>query len=78
MAIRWLECGTGNLHIVGPCPRCGDRRGGLLLGTVAGTFRGRITAKCTDCNEAVDYYVDAHEGRIWSLVPVEAKGSRTE
>jgi len=78
MAIRWLECGAGNMHIVSPCPRCGERRGGLLLGTVAGTFRGRTTASCTDCNEVADFYVDAPEGRIWSLEPVEAKGTRTE
>jgi len=78
MAIRWLECGAGNLHIVGPCPRCGESRGGLVLGTVAGTYKGRVTARCTDCAEAVDYYVDAHEGRIWSLEPVEVKGVRAE
>ncbi len=73
MNVRWLQCGAGNLHIVGPCPRCDT--GGLLVGTVAGTFKGRIAAKCADCGHGVDYYVDAGDGRVWLMVPTEAKSS---
>ena len=78
MTMRWLECGGGNVHIVGPCPNCYSSQGGLLLGTVTTTYKGRASAKCLECGTMVDYYVDAHEGRIWRLEPVEAKGGRVE
>ena len=78
MTLRWLACGAGNLHIVGPCPDCSATQGGLILGTVASTYRGRITARCVDCNKTVDFYVDAHEEAIWKMEPVEARGLRVE
>ncbi|RLC96091.1 MAG: hypothetical protein DRI40_04110 [Chloroflexi bacterium] len=78
MNLRWLVCGAGNLHIVGPCPECYATQGGLLLGTVASTFKGRIPARCVDCGKVIDYYVDAQEEKIWKLEPVEAKGLRVE
>jgi hypothetical protein len=76
--MRWLECGSGSVHIVGPCPECYATQGGLILGTVSGTYRGRITAKCLDCGKTIDYYVDATEGKIWRLDEVEAKGGKIE
>ena len=78
MTVRWMVCGAGNVHIVGPCPNCYATHGGLLLGTVASTYKGRITATCLDCGKSVDYYVDAHEEKIWRLEPVEARGTRVE
>jgi len=78
MAMRWLECGSGSVHVVGPCPECYATQGGLLLGTVASSYKGRVTAKCLDCSRSVDYYVDAQEEMIWRLEPVEAKGARVE
>jgi len=78
MNMRWLVCGAGSVHIVGPCPDCYGEQGGLLMGTVANTYRGRVTARCLDCGRSVDYYVDANEERIWRLEPVEAKGVRLE
>jgi hypothetical protein len=78
MQLRWLVCGQGNVHIVGPCPDCYATEGGLLLGTVASTYKGRISANCVDCGKIVDYYVDASEGRIWKLEPVDAKGMHVE
>jgi len=78
MQLRWLVCGQGNVHIVGPCPDCYATEGGLILGTVASTYKGRITAKCVDCGKTMDYYVDASEGRIWRLEPVDAKGMHVE
>lgn len=78
MTMRWLECGAGSIHIVGPCPDCYATQGGLLLGTAAGTYRGRLTARCIDCGKAIDYYVDSPEGRIWMLQPIESKGARLE
>jgi hypothetical protein len=78
MTMRWLECGSGSVHVVGPCPDCYATQGGLLLGTVASSYKGRVTAQCLDCNRSVDYYVDAQEEMIWRLEPVEAKGARVE
>lgn len=78
MTMRWLECGAGSIHIVGPCPDCYTAQGGLLLGTAASTYRGRLTARCIDCGKAIDYYVDSPEGRIWLLQPIESKGARLE
>ena len=78
MTMRWLECGSGSIHVVGPCPDCYATQGGLLMGTVASSYKGRVTAKCLDCSRIVDYYVDAQEEMIWRLEPVEAKGARVE
>lgn len=75
MIMRWLVCGAGSIHIVGPCPDCYSSQGGLLLGTVATTYKGRVTAKCLDCNKSLDFFVDAPEEKIWKLEPIEAKGS---
>ena len=78
MNLRWLVCGAGNLHIVGPCPDCYASQGGLLLGTVASSFKGRVSAKCLDCGKVEDFYVDAQEEKIWRLEPVFAKGLRVQ
>jgi len=78
MLMRWLSCGGGSIHIVGACPNCYSTKGGLLLGTVASTHKGRVSAKCLDCDNEVDYYVDAHDEKIWKMDPVEAKGSRID
>ena len=75
MIMRWIACGAGNLHIVGPCPECYASEGGLLVGTVANTHKGRVHTVCLDCNMAVDYYTDAKEEKLWKLEPVEAKGA---
>lgn len=74
MAMRWLECSGGNVHLVGPCPDCYAEHGGLLVGTVTSSYKGRVTTSCVDCNNVMDYYVDAQEGRVWRLDPIEAKG----
>jgi hypothetical protein len=78
MTMRWLECGAGSVHIVGPCPDCYATQGGMLLGTVAGTYKGRVTGRCLDCNKVLDYYVDASEGKMWLMEPIEAKAARVE
>jgi hypothetical protein len=78
MVMRWLVCGAGSVHIIGPCPNCYASEGGLIMGTVALTYSGRVTARCLDCGNAVEYYVDANEEKIWRLEPVEAKGMRVE
>lgn len=74
MKLRWLVCGSGNVHIVGPCPNCFVTQSGLLLGTVASTYKGRVTAKCVDCGKTEDYYVDASDGKIWRMDEIIAKG----
>ncbi len=74
MVMRWLECSGGNIHLVGPCPTCFEQGGGLIVGTVSSSYKGRITAKCFDCGEMQDYYVDAQEGKVWKLEEIEAKG----
>ena len=77
MSVRCLECGGGNLHIVGPCPYCESTKGGLLVGTIAGTYKGLVMARCAECGKGVDYYVDAHQGRVWKLEEIEVKRGRT-
>lgn len=77
MIMRWLTCGGGNVHIVGPCPFCFETIGGLLMGTVSKNQKGRTTARCLDCGKSMDYYVDAQEERIWRLEPVEAKRTKS-
>lgn len=78
MVMRWIACSAGSVHIIGPCPECYAKDEGLIMATVPLTHTGRVTAKCLDCDKAVDYYVDADEEKIWRLVPVEAKGMRIE
>jgi len=76
MSVRCLECGAGNLHIVGPCPYCEPTSGGLLVGTTAATYKGLVSAKCAECGKSVDYYIDAHQGRVWKLEEIEVKRGR--
>ena len=77
MIMRWIACGSGNVHILGPCPNCYSAQGGLLFGTVAKTYKGRVHTICLDCDKTVDYYTDAKEEKLWKLETVEAKGSPT-
>ena len=74
MTMRWLECSGGNVHLVGPCPECPPDKGGLLVGTVSSSYKGRVTAKCVDCDAVLDYYVDAQEGKVWRLELIDARG----
>ncbi|MBL7119773.1 MAG: hypothetical protein ISS53_03715 [Dehalococcoidia bacterium] len=74
MKLRWLVCGTGNVHVVGPCPNCFATQSGLLLGTVSSTYKGRVMAKCVDCGKTEDYYVDGNEGKIWRMDEIVVKG----
>ena len=74
MIVRWISCEAGNVHVIGPCPKCYDTEGGLLLGTVANTYQGRVETICLDCDETVYYYFDAKEEKLWKLEPVEGKG----
>ena len=73
MTIYWLSCGSESLHIMETCPNCYAREGGLLLGTAATGYAGRIAAACVDCGKTVDYYVDATVQQIWKLDPVQSK-----
>jgi len=73
MTLRWLSCGTESSHIIGTCPNCYATQGGLLLGTAATAYAGRITVRCVDCGMSVDYYVDSTVEKIWKLDPVESK-----
>ena len=73
MVVRWFECRGGSAHIIAPCPDCSVSQGGLLIGTLPASYRGRITTKCADCGKAVDYYADSYEEKIWKLEPVEVR-----
>jgi hypothetical protein len=61
----WFACGTNELHMVGPCPRCQDTKQGLLLGTMNRTFTGMVRTCCEACHNEVDYYVDATQQHVW-------------
>ena len=78
MTMRWLACGTSTAHILGPCPECHDTQGGLLFGTVATNYKGRVHTVCIDCSKTVDYYTDAKEEKLWKLETVETKGSLSQ
>lgn len=74
MIMRWLSCGTGSIHIVGTCPQCYATKGGLLLGTAATGYAGRISTKCLECGKMIDYYVESAVEKIWKLEPMDSKG----
>ena len=74
MIMRMITCDAGNVHVIGPCPKCYDDQGGLLLGSVSNVFEGRVQTVCMDCSEAVDYYIDAKKEQLWKLEPVEGRG----
>jgi len=63
--LRWLVCEDGDVHIFGPCPRCFHTNGGMLLGSSSTASRGIARAKCTDCDEAIDYFVDPQQQQMW-------------
>ena len=71
--VRWINCVTGNIHIIAACPHCHAIQGGMLFATVTGAFMGVATAKCTDCSETADYYIDVRENGIWRMEAVETK-----
>lgn len=61
-------------RIIGPCLECYETQGGMLVGMVADTHKGRVTVLCSGCRRTVDYYTDFNEEKIWKLEPVEVKG----
>ena len=63
--LRWLVCEDGDVHIVGPCPRCFQSSGGMLIGTSETATGGITRAECADCGETIDYYVDPENQQIW-------------
>lgn len=63
--LRWLACEDGDVHIFGPCPRCFHTSGGMLLGSTSPACRGIARAKCTECNETIDYFVDPQQQQMW-------------
>jgi hypothetical protein len=63
--LRWLVCEDGDVHIIGPCPRCFHTGGGMLLGSTLTASRGIARAKCTDCDETIDYFVDPQQQQMW-------------
>lgn len=75
MIMRFIACEAGYVHIIGSCPNCYHAQGGLLLGTVANNYAGRVHTVCMDCDMTVDYYIDAKEEKLWKLESVETKGS---
>ena len=75
MIIRLITCEAGHVHLIGPCPYCYHFEQGLLSGTVANDYKGRIHTVCMDCSNEVDYYIDAKEETLFELESVETKGS---
>lgn len=63
--LRWLVCEDGDVHIFGPCPRCFHTSGGMLLGSTSTASRGIARAKCTECGETIDYFVDPQQQQMW-------------
>ncbi len=72
--MRLIACEAGYAHIIGPCPNCGYAQGGLLMGTVAKDYKGRVNTACMDCDMTVDYYIDSKEEKLFKLESVEIKG----
>ena len=63
--LRWMACQHGDVHVVGPCPRCFHTSGGMLLGSSLAAHGGITTAKCTECGETIDYFVDPQQQQMW-------------
>ncbi len=63
--LRWMVCQDGDVHVVGPCPRCFESTGGWLMGTSGTVSEGITRAQCSDCDEIVDYYVDPETEQVW-------------
>lgn len=63
--LRWMVCGDGDIHVFGPCPRCFNSNGGWLLGTSGVVAAGITRARCADCGETVDYFVDPEAQQMW-------------
>jgi len=63
--LRWLVCEDGDVHIFGPCPRCFHTSGGMLLGSTSTASRGIARAKCAECGETIDYFVDPQQQQMW-------------
>ena len=63
--LRWLVCEDGDVHVFGPCPRCFSTSGGMLLGSALAESRGIARARCTECSETIDYFVDPDKQQVW-------------
>jgi hypothetical protein len=72
-----IECPStpgGSIHLLSFCPNCYESKGGLLIGTVSSNHKGKTTVECVMCGKTVDCYVEAAEGKVWSLESQEARG----
>ena len=63
--LRWFVCDDGGVHVFGPCPRCFQISGGVLLGSTLPGSRAIARAACTECGETVDYFVDPQQQQVW-------------
>jgi hypothetical protein len=63
--LHWMACEHGDVHVFGPCPRCFYTKGGWLLGTSGTVSEGITRAKCADCGESIDYFVDPTTHQMW-------------
>ena len=63
--LRWFVCEDGGVHIFGPCPRCFQSGGGMMLGSTLPESRGIARARCTECGETMDYFIDPRQQQVW-------------
>ncbi len=75
-ALRWFVCEDGGVHVFGPCPRCFQTSGGMLLGSTLPECKGIARARCTECGETIDYFVDQQHEKVWKAEAIrEPAGS---
>jgi hypothetical protein len=75
--LRWLVCEEGDVHIFGPCPQCFSTSGGMLLGSTLAGSGGIARARCTECGETIDYFVDPEKRQMWKAEAVREPVSTT-
>jgi len=76
-ALRWFVCERGDLHVYGPCPSCFQSGGGMLTGSTLPECRGIARARCAECGEIVDYFVDAAKQQAWKAEAIREPASTT-
>ncbi len=63
--LRWFVCEDGGVHVFGPCPRCFQSAGGMMLGSALPESGGIARARCAECGEAIDYFIDPRQQQVW-------------
>jgi hypothetical protein len=76
--LRWFVCEDGGVHVFGPCPRCFQSGGGMMLGSTLPESRGIARARCTECGETMDYFIDPRQQQVWKAEAIREPVGATQ